>query len=152
VNKKESKKKELTLEPVEEILSKGEEERKEEREGRGEEEDPYSLFLYGMRSPKTREKCIGRLRMFFDSINITEGSMERRSLTFYKKAKQDHAWVYRSIIQYLQGQKERNERKEITAGTLKNRFQAIKLFCEMNGIDLPWKKVRKGLPKARKYA
>ena len=142
----------MTLEPVEEILSKEEEERGKEWEERGEEEDPYSLFIYGMRSPKTKEKCIGRLRMFFDSINITEGSMERRSLTFFKKAKQDHAWVYRSVIQYLQKQKERYERKEIGAGTLKNRFQAIKLFCEMNDIDLPWKKVSKGLPRARKYA
>jgi len=142
----------LTLEPVERILSKGEKEREEEREEKAEEEDPYSLFLYGMRSPKTREKCVGRLRMFFDSINITDGPMQRRSLTFYKKAKGDHAWVYRSIIQYLQKQKERYERKEITAGTLKNRFQAIKLFCEMNGIDLPWKKVSRGLPRPKKYA
>ena len=54
-----------------------------------------------------------QLRMFFDSINIIEGSIERRSLTFYKRAKEDHAWVYRSIIQYLQKQKERYERKEI---------------------------------------
>ena len=143
----------MILERTEGILVKGEKGRGEEEEKKQEgehEEDPYSLFLYGMRSPKTKEKCVGRLRMFFDSINIMEGPIERRSSTFYKRAKEDHAWVYRSIIQYLQKQEERYERKEITAGTLKNRFQAIKLFCEMNGIDLPWKKVSRGLPRAKK--
>jgi hypothetical protein len=33
-------------------------------------QDPYSMFLFAMRSPKTREKCIGRLRMFFDFLDI----------------------------------------------------------------------------------
>jgi hypothetical protein len=28
--------------------------------------DPYSVFIFAMRSPKTREKCIGRLAAFFD--------------------------------------------------------------------------------------
>jgi hypothetical protein len=79
-------------------------------------EDPYSLFLFAMRSPKTREKCIGRLRMFFDFTKIKKGSMEGRCLDFYKKAKEDNTWAYRSVIQYLQKQKERYERKEITAG------------------------------------
>ena len=32
--------------------------------------DSYSTFLFAMRSPKTREKCTGRLRMFFDFIGI----------------------------------------------------------------------------------
>jgi hypothetical protein len=97
-------------------------------------EDPYSLFLFAMRSPKTREKCIGRFRMFFDFINISEGPMENRCLVFYERATEDPRWAYRSIIRYLQTQKERCERKEITAGSLKKRFQAVKLFCEMNGV------------------
>jgi hypothetical protein len=58
----------LTLERTGGILSEGEKGREEEEER--EEEDPYSLFLYGMRSPKTREKCVGRLRMFFDSETL----------------------------------------------------------------------------------
>ena len=35
--------------------------------------DSYSMFLFAMRSPKTREKCTGRLRMFFDFIDIPTG-------------------------------------------------------------------------------
>ena len=48
--------------------------------------------------------------------------------------------------------KERVEKKEISAGTVKNYYQLIKLFCEMNQIDLPWKRISKALPKVRRYA
>jgi hypothetical protein len=44
------------------------------------------------------------------------------------------------IISYLQYQKGRVERNEITAGTLKNYYNAVKLFWEMNDISFPWKK------------
>jgi hypothetical protein len=35
-----------------------------------ESQDPYLMFLFAMRSPKTRDKCTGRLRMFFDFLGI----------------------------------------------------------------------------------
>jgi hypothetical protein len=44
------------------------------------------------------------------------------------------------------------EAKEITAGTMKNRYQAIKLFCEMADIPIQWKKISRGIPKVRKFA
>ena len=47
------------------------------------ESDPYSAFIFGMPSPKTREKCIGRLRAFFDFIQIPEGDMIQRCKSFY---------------------------------------------------------------------
>jgi hypothetical protein len=85
--------------------------------------DPYSMFLFAMRSPKTREKCTGRLRMFFDFIDIPGDSMVERSKVFCERAKNSDnnssGWAFSSIIQYVQHQKERAERKEITAGTVK---------------------------------
>jgi hypothetical protein len=118
--------------------------------------DPYSMFLFAMRSPKTREKCTGRLRMFFDFIGIPGDSMVERSKAFCERAKNNDnnssGWAFSSIIQYVQHQKERAERKEITAGTVKNYFQVIKLFCEMSDISLPWKRISRGLPKSRKFA
>ena len=39
------------------------------------ETDPYSVFLFGMRSPKTKEKVVTKLRYFFDFNEIKEGSM-----------------------------------------------------------------------------
>ena len=114
--------------------------------------DPYSMFLFAMRSPKTREKCTGRLRMFFDFIGVPTGSMAERSKAFCDKAKYDNGWAFSSIVQYLQTQKERVERKEISAGTMKNYFQAIKLFCDMADIPISWKKISRGIPRVRKFA
>ena len=121
--------------------------------------DPYSMFLFALRSPKTREKCTGRLRMFFDFIGIPGDSMVERSKVFCDRAKNNDndnnnssGWAFSSIIQYMQHQKERAERKEITAGTVKNYFQVIKLFCEMSDISVPWKRISRGLPKSRKFA
>ena len=34
----------------------------------------------------------------------------------------------------------------------RNYVKTMKLFCEMNEISIPWKRVTKGLPKARNYA
>lgn len=48
--------------------------------------------------------------------------------------------------------KERIEKKEITAATALNYLKTIKLFCEMNDIILPRKRITRGLPKARRYA
>jgi integrase len=122
--------------------------------------DAYSMFLFALRSPKTREKCTGRLRMFFDFIGVPGESMIERSKVFCDRAKNStddnsssgSGWAFTSIIQYMQHQKERADRKEITAGTVKNYFQVIKLFCEMSDISVPWKRISRGLPKSRKFA
>ena len=120
-----------------------------------ETQDSYSMFLFAMRSPKTREKCTGRLRMFFDFLGIApiEGTMTERSKVFCEKAKNDSSWVFSAIIQYLQQLKERVEKKEITAGTMKNRYQSVKLFCEITDIPpIPWRKISRGIPRVRKFA
>lgn len=114
--------------------------------------DPYSTFLFAMRSPKTKEKVVGRLRMFFDFIGLSEDKIEIRCNTFVNKAKNDQAWIFGWLVKYLESLKERYDNKEISAGTIKNRYQAIKLFCDMSDISLPWKKISRALPKVRKYA
>jgi hypothetical protein len=82
--------------------------------------------------------------------------MVERSKVFRDRAKNNannsNGWTFSCIIRYIQHQKERAERKEITARTVKNYFQVIKLFCEMSDISLPWKRIRRGLPKSRKFA
>ena len=63
------------------------------------ESDPYSMFLFAMKSPKTREKCTGRLRMFFDFLDILPGeTMVERSKAFCDKAKSDNGWAFSSTV------------------------------------------------------
>ena len=56
-----------------------------------------------------------------------------------QRAKDNTNWTLRQIIRFLQYQKERVEKKEITAGTSKNFLKSLKVFCEMADIPLPWK-------------
>jgi integrase len=53
---------------------------------------------------------------------------------------------------FLQFQKDRSQRGDITPATLGNLVKAIKLFCEMSDIQIPWKKITRGLPRIREAA
>ena len=61
-------------------------------------------------------------------------------------------WALNQIISFLQFQKSRVERGQITAATLSNFVKPIKLFCEMSDIEVPWKKITRGLPRPREAA
>lgn len=91
------------------------------------------------------------LNKFFEFINL-DGILQEKCLTFVKNANIQPSWAVGAIIKYLQYNKERVEKNEITAATAHNSIKVIKLFCEMNEILLPWKRITRGLPKARRYA
>jgi hypothetical protein len=78
--------------------------------------------------------------------------MEDRCNIFAKNGIKDPNWAFSSIVKFLQFQKERVEKEEITGATLRNFVKAIKLFCEMSDIPVAWKKINRGLPKIRRYA
>ncbi|MDP8888454.1 MAG: hypothetical protein M3M89_02345 [Thermoproteota archaeon] len=50
----------------------------------------------------------------------------------------------------MQSLKEKVERRERSVGTERNYLKIIKLFCEMADIQIPWKKITRGLPRGRK--
>ena len=60
-------------------------------------------------------------------------------------------WVFGNILRFAL-QKERVERKEITASTLGNYVKTIKMFCDVTDITIQWKKITRGLPKGKRYA
>jgi hypothetical protein len=59
--------------------------------------------------------------------------------------------MFVSVLRFAQAQKERVENGEISPATLRNYIKAVKLFCEMNDIAATWKKITRGLPKARRF-
>ena len=115
--------------------------------------DAYSLFTYAIRSQVTKDYYLRRLRIFFNHINLLpEGIIEERCNYFATTGKSDSNWAFNNIVRFLQFQKGRVENEEITAATLRNFIKAIKLFCEMSDISIPWKKITRGIPKIRKHA
>jgi len=99
------------------------------------------------------EKYLMRLGKFLDFLNIQQGGiLEDKSRIFAKKGRDDNIWAFNSILSFIQLLKERVDRKEITAGTIRNYVKSIKLFCQMADIAIPWKKITRGLPRGRRYA
>jgi hypothetical protein len=81
--------------------------------------DPYTTFVYGIRSPHTKESYCRRLCGFFDAISVGKGkTLEERCNIFVHKGRADTDWAINNILGFLHYQKERVGKNEITAGTL----------------------------------
>ena len=102
----------------------------------------------------TRDRYKTRLAKFLDFIEIENGSksLEDKARMFVKKSKCDFNWAFANLLKFIQYQKDRVDKKEITGATVRNYVKSIKLFCEMADIPIPWKKITRGLPKGKKYA
>jgi hypothetical protein len=115
---------------------------------------PYMMFKYSIRSELTRKYYERRLRGFFDYTQFETGvkDMEKRCNDFAEYGKNNSNWMLNQIIRFLQFQKQRVECEKITAATLKNFVKSLKVFCDSADLDVPWKKVTRGLPKGRQSA
>ena len=69
--------------------------------------------------------------------------MMHRCAVFCERTKKETAtdWLLANVLRFLQYQREKFERKQIAAGTVKNYYQAVKLFCDMNDIPILGKKL-----------
>lgn len=115
--------------------------------------EPYQMFAYSIRNGTTRKYYERRLKKFFDFINLDiTHPIEKRCTSFVEKTMDKKDWALNQIISFLQFQKSRVERGQITAATLSNFVKPIKLFCEMSDIEVPWKKITRGLPRPREAA
>jgi hypothetical protein len=104
-----------------------------------------------MKSPITRLKYQKRLSKFLEYIGLP-GNIEEQARLFAQKGSQDRNWAFNCILKFIKHELERVNRKEIRPGTLRNYVKSIKLFSEMADLQIPWKKITKGLPKERRYA
>jgi hypothetical protein len=66
--------------------------------------DPWTLYLYAMRSPATKEKYLMRLGRFLDFLNL-QGTLEDKARAFAEKGKDDNVWAFNSILEFLHIQK-----------------------------------------------
>ena len=115
----------------------------------------YSLFILAIRSPQTKQKYLQRFGYFLDFAQVaTEKGIliEERCNKLAELANNDYKWFLNCIFSYLQSLRSRVESKQIKPSTLRNNIKPIKLFCEQMDIDIPWKKLIRGMPKERKYA
>ena len=98
-----------------------------------------------MKNPITRDPYERRLIKFLNTIKMTPDE-------FVNKAQMQPGEVEKKIISFVSSDNERYEKGEITAATVANALKAIRLLLEMNDVTLNWKKIRRILPKARRYA
>ena len=107
--------------------------------------------MYGLRAPDTRRQYRRRFQYFLDFLRIS-GTLEEQAKQFVLKARENQQWAQESLMSFIDFQKERVRRAEISESTITNYYKAAKLFCVMNDIALNWKKISRGLPSGRKSA
>ena len=102
--------------------------------------------MYGLRAPESRRQYPARLKVYLDFLGL-KGTVSQQASEFLEKAKTDAVWAQRSIMRFVESQKERASTGQIALVTIRNYYKAIKLLCDMNELVLGWKKITKGLPK-----
>jgi len=109
-------------------------------------------FFYAIRSPLTKQRYVKNLDHFFSTIGM-KGTLEEKASDFIIQGKKNgNSWIFTHVMNYMSFHKERVEKNEISANSVKNYYKPIKLFLEMNDIELSWKKITRGLPKGRRFA
>ncbi len=111
------------------------------------------MLKFSIRSEGTRKYYERRIKRFFDFIEFSpDKGIEERFDMFATYARKDINWGLNKIIAFLQFQKERTEKGEISAATLTNFVKPLKLYCEISDVKIPWKKIVRGLPRGRAAA
>src|SRR5918999_2778169 len=107
--------------------------------------------MYGLRAPDTKRQYSRRFQYFLDFLRIP-GTLEEQAKQFVLKARENQQWAQESLMSFIDFQKDRVRRAEISESTITNYYKATKLFCVMNDIVLNWKKISRGLPSGRRAA
>ena len=86
-----------------------------------------------------------RLINFLNQMNLTPDQV-------VTLGKNEPSAVEKIVMRFIATQKARVEKGEITGATVSNFLKAVRLLLEMNDVSLNWKKIRRILPKSRRYS
>jgi hypothetical protein len=113
--------------------------------------DPWMLFLYALKAPATLDKYIQRLTRFLDFLGL-RGTKKEKARAFAAQSKADPNYAFNSVLRFFQSKREQIDRKEMAIGTVRNYVKSIKLLCDMADVQVPWAKITRGLPRAKRFA
>jgi hypothetical protein len=109
------------------------------------EENPYLNFLYALRAPESKRQYPRRFKVFLDFLHpevekVSFDKIEIQANQFYSLAVKDRNWANSKLKEFVTFQVERAKNGEISYMTIGNYYRPVKTFCEMNDIELSWKK------------
>jgi hypothetical protein len=104
------------------------------------------LFRAAIKSQATRDPYERRLIAFLKKMDAMSPD------SFIELARNNFILVENKIITFLYSERARADRGEISAGTINNWVKAVRLFLDMSDVQLNWKKIRRVMPRATRYA
>ncbi|HSF50857.1 MAG TPA: hypothetical protein VLA74_08870 [Nitrososphaeraceae archaeon] len=108
--------------------------------------------MYALRAKETIRQYPKRLKIFFDCGMGSKLSLEEQANVFYTNSIKNNSWTFLYFRKFIEYQKTRVAKEEITGTTIHNYYKVAKLFCKMNDIVINWDKLSKGLPPQKHYA
>jgi hypothetical protein len=103
----------------------------EKMETRNTTTDAWTMYIYPLKSPLSKQKYPQRLAKFFAFAGLPQDiSVEEQSKMFIAKAttSSDPNWAFNTIMKFVMSQLESLNRKETVVATVRGYLKAIKLF------------------------
>ena len=73
------------------------------KQNNGLDTNVWSLYIFALKSPITREKYQARLEKFFDFLGLGGSNIEEKSKYFIKSVENNGSqWAFNSILKYMQ--------------------------------------------------
>ena len=104
---------------------------------------------------KTKNEYLIRLGYFFNTLKIPGDSLNSQTAEFLNQASSsdsNNKYAKDCVMTFIRHLKDRINSNDLSGGTLKNYYFAVKLFYQANDIQLNWKWIQRGLPPASTVA